>query len=428
MMLLCRDCLFYETAQAISAGTKWPETSETCPVCGSPRLILHDELDQLGISHIDCDAFYASIEKRDDPSLLSRPLIIGGGKRGVVSTACYLARGFGVHSAMPMYQALKLCPEAVVMPPDMAKYKQVSREIRAIFDAVTPDVEPLSIDEAFLDLRGTERLHGACPAVTLCRVVRQIEQEIGITVSVGLSHNKFLAKMASDLNKPRGFSVIGKAETLGFLAQQPISKMWGVGKVTQQKMKRDGIIRIGQLQHMDKAALMKKYGRLGERLYHFSRGEDSRTISPEGDIKSISNEITLDKDVSDFEELRRLLWPLCEKVSARLKKQGIAGRTITLKLKTANFRQVSRSVTPDSPTQMAESLFQYGLYLLRPECQGLEYRLIGIGVSNLCPAEDADQPGLLNDGMSRKIRTERTIDKLRHKFGTDIIKKGRTLS
>jgi len=414
----CRDCLSHI-----------PDHAPThCPVCASPRLISHAELQSLSLAHIDCDAFYASIEKRDNPELLSKPLIIGGGKRGVVSTACYIARTYGVRSAMPMFKAKKLCPDAVIISPQMSKYSVASKEIRAIFDEYTPIVEPLSIDEAFLDLSGTERLHGRIPAMTLSLIANRIEKEVGITVSIGLSYNKFLAKMASDLDKPKGFSIIGQEEAPQFLARQPISKMWGVGKVMQNKMKRQGLTMIGQLQHMEKNDLMKKYGIIGERLYYFSRGQDSRLVKTTRPTKSISNERTLAEDISDFEKLSKILWALSEKVSGRLKAKNYAGWTITLKLKTTSFRQVSRSITLDSPTQMAETIFEQAVYLLEPECQGLEYRLIGVGVGNLTDESGADQPDLINPEKTKKITTEKAVDKIREKFGTGAIKKGRTLS
>ena len=206
-MPLCRDCFSW------GAATK----KNTCYFCGSPKLIDHNEINQLDIAHIDCDAFYASVEKRDDKSLVDKPLIIGGGSRGVVATACYIARIYGVHSAMPMFKALKACPNAVVIKPDMSKYSDVSKQVRKLMLEVTPLVEPVSIDEAFLDLSGTERLHHASPAETLVRLASKIHNEIGITVSIGLSYNKFLAKVASDINKPKGFSMIGKIEAKVFI-------------------------------------------------------------------------------------------------------------------------------------------------------------------------------------------------------------------
>ncbi|PCI32012.1 MAG: DNA polymerase IV [Alphaproteobacteria bacterium] len=414
----CRDCL-----SDFDVGT----SDNRCPTCGSPRIVDHPELRDLTLAHIDCDAFYASVEKRDNPDLLSQPLIIGGGQRGVVATCCYIARASGIHSAMPMFQAKKLCPEAVILPPDMKKYSQASQQIRAIFDQMSPSIEPLSIDEAFIDLSGTEKLHGTYAAKTIARAVLKIEQDVGITVSVGLSYNKFLAKLSSDFDKPRGFSLIGRAEATTLLAPLPISKIWGVGKVLNKKMNQAGIRQIGQLQALDKHQLIRKYGIMGERLYHFSRGQDSRHVNSQTRLKSISNETTFSKDLSDYDQLKALLWPLCEKVSLRLKDKIKAGTVITLKLKTASFRQISRSTTLESPTQMAEMLFDVGNHLLKPECGGLSYRLIGIGVSGLCGIEQADQPDLIDTGRSKKIKTERLLDSIRQKYGNEVIKKGRNL-
>lgn len=419
MDIFCQDCLKDHTT----------EHHDLCIHCNSPRLLKHSELYSLSLAHIDCDSFYASVEKRDRPELLSKPVIIGvDGGRSVVSTCCYIARSFGVKSAMPMFTAKKLCPEATIISGNMQKYSDVGLQIREIFRDLTPAVEPLSIDEAFLDLKGTTKLHGQPPAKTLAQVMTRIEKEVGITVSVGLSYNKFLAKLASDLNKPRGFSIIGEEEAPSFLKTQPISKIWGVGKVMQKKMIQNGISHIGQLQTMELKYLCNKYGIMGERLYYFSRGKDVRTVKIQSrKDKSISNEHTLRHDVSDYDALLKVLWPLCEKISARLKEKNIAGRTVTLKLKTANFRGVTRSITPSSPVQMAETLYDHGQFLLAPECKGLQYRLIGIGVSNLCSEELAEIPDLLDDGKQIKIKTEKAIDKIRKKFGKDIIKKGRSL-
>ncbi len=226
MPTLCRDCL-----TQFDAGAR-------CPSCRSPRLLAHPELNQLSIAHMDCDAFYASVEKRDNPDLRDKAVIVGGGTRGVVSTCCYLARIHGVRSAMPMFQALKLCPEAVVVKPRMSVYVDASRAIRAMMEALTPAIEPLSLDEAFLDLTGTERLHGAPPAVVLARLIKRMEDELSLSGSVGLSHNKFLAKIASDLDKPRGFSIIGRAETEAFLRPKPVRIIWGVGTAAQASLER----------------------------------------------------------------------------------------------------------------------------------------------------------------------------------------------
>jgi len=324
-----------------------------------------------------------------------------------------------------MFKATKLCPEAVIIPPNMEKYSRVSREIRAIFNELTPEIEPISIDEAFLDLTGTENLHQMNAAKLLNKTATEIFDKIGITVSIGLSHNKFLAKIASDMNKPQGFSIIGKDETKSFLAALPINKIWGVGQVLNRKLNKNGITLIGQLQKMDLKKLIRDYGKMGERLYYFSRGEDSRVISSVRTIKSISNETTLNKDVSGFQEILKIMWPLCEKVSARLKQENIAGKTINLKLKTINFKIISRAVTLHDATQMAEIIYEKAKIILAPECNGNEYRLIGISMSNLIDAEFADLPELIDQQKQRKIKTEKAMDKIREKFGSDIINKGR---
>ena len=374
----CRDC-----------GLDLPPDARRCPACRSPRLFRHPELDRLSIGHIDCDAFYAAIEKRDEPSLRDKPLIIGGGHRGVVSTCCYIARISGVRSAMPMFQARKLCPQAAILPPDMAKYRRVGEEVRQLMFEITPLVEPLSIDEAFLDLTGTEALHRMSPARTLNRLALKIEREIGITVSVGLSHNKFLAKIASDLDKPRGFSVIGRAETLDFLAARPVSLIWGVGKVMRERLAKDGIATIGQLQQMTLTDLARRYGQMGEHLYRLSRGEDSRHVEVDAPTKSISAETTFDTDIADFDTLSHELWPLCEKVSARLKRAGLSGQVVHLKLKTAGFRLISRQARLGAPTQLADQLYRMGAQLLKKETTGDWFRLIGIGAAVPCRSINA---------------------------------------
>jgi len=415
----CRDCLI-----ELNIKTQLIR----CSNCSSPRLLRHSEIHKLSIAHIDCDAFYASVEKRDNPELEAKPLIIGGGRRGVVSTCCYIARTYGVYSAMPMFKANELCPEAIILAPNIKKYLSVSKDIKKIFDELTPVVEPLSIDEAFLDLSGTEKLHGMSPAKVLNKATKRIEHEIGITASIGLSYNKFLAKLASDLNKPNGFSVIGKKEAKRFLSTQPITKIWGVGKVLNKKMGRGGITQIGQLQKMDLNKLVRDYGIMGERLYYFSRGDDRRSVIPIQKVKSVSNETTLDGDIANYKALKKHLWQLCEKLSARLKQKHLSAKTVTLKLKTSNFRSISRSVSISSPTQMAEILYTQGKFLLKPECSGLKYRLIGIGVSKFSNDQDADIPDLIDPVMDNKIKTEKAMDRIRDRFGSHIINKGRTLT
>lgn len=412
----CRDCL-----------AVLPGAARRCPHCGSPRLLAHPERDRLGIAHIDCDAFYASVEKRDDPSLRDKPLIIGGGKRGVVSTACYIARTFGVKSAMPMFKALKLCPHATVVKPNMAKYVEVGRDIRARMQALTPAVQPLSIDEAFLDLTGTERLHGAPPAFVLARFARDIEREVGVTVSVGLSDCKFLAKLASDLDKPRGFAIIGRAEAISFLAPLPVSRIWGVGAVAAKRFEYGGLRLIADVQALSETDMMRRHGDEGRRLWRLSHAIDARPVAPDRETKSISSETTFNEDLSSADDLLPVLHRLCERVSERAKKAGLAGRSITLKLKSADFRTRTRSRSGLKPTQLAGRLFKVGQDMLRPELDGTRYRLIGIGLSDIVDAGEADQADLADQSVLREKAAESAVDALRAKFGSDAVKKGISL-
>ena len=410
---LCRDCL--EPARTGSGR---------CDTCGSPRLLRHEELDRLSIAHLDCDAFYAAIEKRDDPSLADRPVIIGGGRRGVVSTACYIARIRGVRSAMPMFQALKACPDAVVIRPNMEKYVAVGKEVRRLMLELTPLVEPLSIDEAFLDLSGTERLHHATPAMSLARLSRRVETEIGITVSIGLSFNKFLAKIASDLEKPRGYSVIGRGEALAFLAEKPVGLIWGVGKKMQARLAKDGILTIGALQRMEESELGRRYGSIGLRLARLARADDHRPVEPRGEAKSVSAETTFDADIGDAGELKAILRVLAEKVSRRLKKAELAGRTVTVKLKTADFRLRTRSRQLSDPTLLADRIFQTGLELLQRETDGTLFRLIGVGVSDFADPHLADPGDLLDPGAAKRAAAEAAVDDIRGKFGNSAVELG----
>ncbi len=417
---LCRNC----------AADVAPDT-RSCTACGAPRTVFHPELRTLEIAHIDCDAFYASVEKRDDPSLRDRPVIVGGGRRGVVSAACYIARIKGVRSAMPMFKALQLCPDATVIRPDMEKYATVGREVREIMRAITPLVEPLSIDEAFLDLSGTGRLHGAPPAATLIRMINRIEREIGITASVGLSYNKFLAKLASDLDKPRGFAVIGQAEALEFLDGQPVSRIWGVGAALLRKLQSDGIHTIGQIRSRDEARLVARYGAIGRRLASFSQGQDVRSVSPESVPKNLSSETTFGTDIAEQEELERRLWPQCERVAERIKRRGLAGRTVTVKLKTSKFKTLTRSQALPAPTQLAETLFRTAAPLLLKAMESTPpntaYRLIGVGLSNFVDAAEADPPDLADPDAAHRKEVEAVIDRVREKLGREAIRKGRAL-
>ncbi len=419
MTTLCRDCLALFPAS--------PEDGR-CPACGGPRLRSHPELEQLAIAHIDCDAFYASVEKRDRPELRDRPVLIGGRRRGVVAAACYVARLYGVHSAMPMFKALKACPGAVVLPPDMAKYRRVGHEVRHMMRALTPLVEPLSIDEAFLDLSGTEALHGGPPARSLAGLARRIERDCGLTVSIGLSYNKFLAKVASDLDKPRGYAVIGRAEARGFLDDKPVGIIWGAGAALQKALARDGITKVGDLWAHEELDLIARYGAMGRRLYRFARGEDGRRVEPDAPTKSISAETTFDEDIADLDALSARLWPLCETVSRRLKRADFAGRTVTLKLKTAEFRQLTRSRRLSDPTRLAEELYRTARQVLAREADGRRFRLIGVGASDLVDALQADPPDLADPGRARRAKVEGAIDAVRAKLGDKAIDKGRALA
>jgi DNA polymerase-4 len=417
MTVLCRDCA--AEYEVLPAGGR-------CPACRGTRLTEHAELGRLSIAHIDCDAFYAAVEKRDNPSLQSKPVIVGGGKRGVVAACCYVARIHGIHSAMPMFKARKLCPDAVVIRPNLEKYRDTSQKIRSMMRALTPLVEPLSLDEAFLDLTGTQKLHKATPAQSLVPLIRRIEKESGVTASVGLSYNKFLAKIASDLDKPRGFAVIGREEAKDFLADKPVKMLWGAGKVLCRQLEKDGIERIGDLRAFEEKELVKRYGSIGKRLFAFARGEDDRTISPSSGPKSISNETTFEADISDIEILKRRIWPLCEKVASRLKRSGLATAGVTVKLKTARFKLLTRTRQLAQPTQLAEAIYRGAVPLIEKEADVTAFRLIGIGASKLLDGEEADRPDLVNHDQVQGAQVERAIDAVREKFGTAAVGKGRS--
>jgi DNA polymerase-4 len=406
----CRDCL-----------ADLDQSARRCGECGSPRLVRHLALPRLAIAHVDCDAFYATVEKRDNPEIADKPVIIGGGKRGVVSAACYIARTFGVRSAMPMFKALALCPSATVIRPDMTKYVRVGREVRHAMHALTPLVEPLSIDEAFLDLSGTQRVHGMIPAKVLARFAREVERNIGITVSVGLSCNKFLAKIASDLDKPRGFAALDQDEAKTMLAEKPVGFIFGVGPATQERLASRGFRTIADLQRADEIELMRQFPTEGRRLWRLARGLDDRRVVADRGAKTISSETTFETDISDFARLEKLLWQLSDKVSARLKNGELAGSTITLKLKTADFRQRTRSQSIHAPTQLAAKIFAVSREMLAREIDGTAFRLMGTGVSALKPGSQADDTDMLD---RRAAHAERAIDDLRRKFGQTAVIRG----
>ena len=416
MQALCRDCL-----------TTF-DTAGRCPQCRSPRVVRHEELFDLSIAHMDCDAFYASVEKRDNPELSDKPVIIGGGRRGVVSTACYVARIKGVRSAMPMFQALKLCPEAVVVRPRFDAYVEASQAIREMMNELTPVVEPLSLDEAFMDLTGTSRLHHAPPAVMLARLIKRMQDELGLSGSIGLSHNKFLAKVASDLDKPRGFSIIGKAETTAFLRPKSVRLIWGIGPAAQASLDKAGIRTFDDLLRWDRRDLHDRFGGMGERLYSLARGEDGRRISARTPVKSLSNETTFNEDTNDVDILDGHIWRMSEKVSARAKAKGKAGQVITLKLKTADFKGITKRQSLRHPTQIADTIYRTARALFDQVGDRGPYRLLGVGLSQIMSDKDADREGdLLDPDADKRARAEKAADQIREKFGADAIIKGRAL-
>ena len=416
MPSLCRKCFntFNEEAR--------------CPRCSSPLVVSHTELFDLNIAHMDCDAFYASVEKRDNPDLADKPVIIGGGRRGVVSTACYIVRIRGVKSAMPMFKALEKCPDAVVIRPRMKIYAEVSQQIREMMNDITPLVEPLSLDEAFMDMSGTHKLHGAPPAVMLAKLMDRISGNLGLTGSIGLSHNKFLAKIASDLNKPNGYSIIGEAETSSFLQDKPIRLIWGVGASMQKSLEKSGIRTFSDLLRWDRKDLVSKFGSMGDRLWFLARGQDARVVSNSDRIKSISNETTLNENTSDLRVLEGHLWRLCEKVSSRAKSKGLAGTIMILKLKLSNHKILTRRVTLRDPTYLADVLFRSTYPLMEAAIENGPFRLVGAGLSGLCLASQAElEPELLDDGTLNRIKVERVTDEIREKFGDEAMIKGRSL-
>ncbi len=415
MKALCRDCLW--------TGDDAPRR---CPSCGSPRMLAHADLATLSMAHMDCDAFYASVEKRDRPELRDVPLIVGGGVRGVVTTCCYIARMSGVRSAMPMFKARALCPQAVILPPEFSKYRAESKRIFAKVRDLTPLVQPLSLDEAWIDLSGTERLHGAPPAMMLARLQAEIEAEIGLTVSIGLAANKFMAKIASEIDKPRGFSVIGGAESQAFLASRPVRILPGVGPVLAASLEKAGYRTVGDIAAADLRDLADRFGAHGLHLHKLAHGQDSRAVNPEQSRKTISAETTFNNDLSALSDLEDRLWPLCEKVARQLRAEGIAGRVAGLKLRTPDFRIITRRRTLPVPTQTARTLFNVARELLAAEPPGRSYRLIGAGLSDFIDAGSAEGD-FFADAEKRSLKSETAVDALRARFGKGAVVTGRSL-
>ncbi len=416
MPSLCRDC-----DRDVSDGT------DACPHCGSYRILSHSQLETLSIAHIDCDAFFAAIEKRDNPDLKDKPVIVGGGKRGVVTTCCYIARLNGIHSAMPMFKALKACPEAIVVRPRREAYSTASKQVQEKFKSLTPKVQMLSIDEGFLDLTGTTRVNDGSPAHALSRLSREIERDIGITISIGLSENKFLAKTASELDKPRGFALLAKDEAVELLADKSVGFLHGVGKQLAKKLERDGFRLVADLKQAEARDLIRRYGETGLWLHQRSQGIDNRPVRTDGIRKSVSAERTFSDDISDYKRLEDRLWEVCEETAIRAKRSNVEGSTVTLKLKSKDFRNLTRSVTIPTPTNLANTLFRYAKPLLERETRaGRAYRLIGIGISHL---EDArwDTRDLIDPTVEKRAKAERASDAARSKFGNASVVTGRAI-
>jgi DNA polymerase IV len=393
---LCRDC-----CEVVG------DLGDVCVKCGGVRLVIHPEIERLGIAHIDCDAFYASVEKRDRPQLAREPLIVGhAGGRGVVVTACYVARTFGVRSAMPMFQAIELCPQGTVIQPDISKYKRVSEQIRAIFGSATDIIEPLSLDEAYLDLTDDYRTEAPPAAEALATIACRIEEEIGITVSIGLSCNKFLAKLASELQKPRGFSVIGASEASEFLAPLSVRKIHGVGAVTARRMEEGGLKTIADLQSLKEQELVARFGKFGHRLALFAHGHDDRSVTPDRPVKSISAETTFRQDTASSGRLCEVARGLCDRVGAQLARKGVAGSSIVLKLKTSDFRILTRSRRLPHPTQRAGLIYESIAAMIERETDGRTFRLIGVGVADVGPAAGADPADLFSFSPADEVESQ----------------------
>ncbi len=412
MPALCRDC-----------GAD-PGEALVCPTCGHRRIIRHPELLTLTVAHVDCDAFYCSVEKRDRPELMARPVIVGGGVRGVVSAACYVARMYGVRSAMPMFKALKACPDAVVIKPDFAKYTAAARQIRGLMEALTPRVQPLSIDEAALDLAGTQALHGAAPAAVLARFALAVEKQVGVTVSIGLARNRLMAKIAAGRDKPRGFCVIGE-EAPRLLAPEPVRLLPGIGPALAKKLEGMGITRLGHLQALDEGTARRRLGDEGPALVQRALGQDSRLVRPERETKSISAETTFNSDLTERAALERELWRLAEKLANRLRGSDYAAAGVVLKLKTVAFASRTRTHRLPHPTRLPELLFETARGMLAREVDGTAWRLIGIGAQPLAPGAQADPPDLADPAQPRRAAAQTAIDALRDRFGAKAVVRGR---
>ncbi len=381
---------------------------------------------QRWIIHIDMDAFYAAVEQRDNEALRGKPVIIGGtGNRGVVATASYEARRFGVHSAMSIVEARRRCPEGIFLPCDHEKYSQVSMELQRIFSEFSPIVEPLSLDEAFLDVTGMEQLYDHPEAIASC-IKKRIKDELRLTASAGVAPNKFLAKLASDMQKPDGLVIVHPGEEEAVLRELPITSMWGVGKAMAQVLRTQGIYTIGQLAKTNVAQLAKHCGQMAYTIHSLARGQDDRPVVANLEPKSIGNEVTFPIDIMMVSQIETELLALAEKVGWRLRQHGYSGRTITVKLRFASFKTITRSKTLLAFTNFDEVLYETALYICRqiPIQEGV--RLLGITVSHL--QSGCGQLSLFDQQDDKRTAVYETIDKLRNKFGEGIVTKGRLIN
>lgn len=378
------------------------------------------------IAHIDMDAFFASVEVLDFPDLAGKPLVVGGDlRRGVVSAASYPAREYGIHSAMPLFQARRLCADLIIRPVRMKRYSQVSGEVMAVLRTFSPLVEQVSVDEAYIDLTGTGRINGP-PAAAARSIKRKVLDRTSLTCSVGLSTCKLAAKIASDLDKPDGLTVIPPAGVAEFLESRPIGHIPGVGKKSERALIDIGIKRLGDIKRFSPEFLEEKFGKSGRRLLDIASGKAASAVTPFTEPKSISNEQTLAEDTRDERIIRKHLLLLSNKVGARLRKHGYAGRTVTLKLKGADFRQITRSVTAENPTQFGRVIFREVSGLLAGEIPREGVRLVGVGVSNLEPGGRGGQLGLFDDRSDdyKWERAEAAIDRIADRFGEGAVDRG----
>lgn len=384
---LCRDCGRLD-AEPYASG-------DLCPGCGSERLVAHGELSRLTVAHVDCDAYYASIEKRDRPELADQPLIVGGGgMRGVVTTACYVARRYGVRSAMPMVRAIQLCPDAVVIHPDMEKYQRESVRIRALMQAAAERVEQVSIDEAYLDF-GDPMARSEPPARSLARLSLQIERRVGVTVSIGLGANKMLAKLASDMKKPRGFAVIGRGDALDVIGPMAIAALPGVGPVMSRRLQELGLARVSDLWQAKEDDLIHRFGLWGRRLVALARAEDNRRVAGSRPKSvTIAAETTFESDLRRFEQIDPILGEMCAILARRLARAHLAASGLTLKLRRADRRIITRACKLYQPTARAELIWRAASLVLAAETDGTPYRLVGVTATRLVAEALADPPDL----------------------------------